>query len=114
MVSTQNNYKPIEEIILEDHKEIRMAWQKYTDSVNKEDKMKWYSQFIYLVAKHFIAKEIVFLPLLRDKLVNGDVMADTDLAQTRRIKQLLYDLKDCKIDKPEFDTKLKACWTELE
>jgi hypothetical protein len=114
MKSTENKYKPIDEILLEDHKEMRLVWQKYLDTSIQEDKMKWYRQLVYLVAKHSIAKEVVLIPLIREKISNGNILADNDLNQTRKIKQMFVDMKDINISQPNFDSRLRACWNELD
>jgi hypothetical protein len=108
-----SNFKPIEDIILEDHTQTRLVWQKYLDSISQQDKLKWYSQLVYLCAKNLIANEIVLFPLMREKLVNGNILADIDLTQTRRLKQMLVDLRDFDITNPEFDNRLKAFWLIL-
>jgi hypothetical protein len=109
-----SNFKPIEDIILEDHTQLRLVWQKYLDALSQEDKMKWYRQLVYIIAKYSIAEEIVYYPLLRERLVNGNIMADTNLTQTRRIKKMLVDLRDFDITQPEFDNRLRACWLEIQ
>jgi hypothetical protein len=108
-----SNFKPIEDILLEDHTETRLVWQRYLDAISQEDKSKWYRQLVYLLAKHFIASEIVLYPLIRERLVNGNIMADLNLTHTRRLKQMLIDLRDFEITNPEFDNRLRAFWLEM-
>jgi hemerythrin superfamily protein len=110
----ETKFKPIEEIIIEDHNEVKLVWHKYINTPNQDEKFKWYRQFVYLIAKHTIAEEIVFYPLIRERLVDGNILADTDIAQTRRIKQMLVDLRDLKIFDLDCDNKFRACWNEID
>lgn len=107
-------FKPIEDLILEDHKETRLVYQKYCDAINNDDKMKWYRQLVYLVAQHSIAEELVLYPMVRERIINGSQMADLDIQQTRRIKEAITDLQNYTIDNPQFNIRVKSLWNELE
>jgi hypothetical protein len=109
-----SEYKPIEEIILNDHNETRAVFNKYNNSPDKDEKLKWYRELVYLIAKHAIAEEIILYPLLRDNVHNGEAMADQDLKQHRLVKeQIVYIQDKVKWDDPEFDVHVKAMWVDL-
>jgi hypothetical protein len=110
----QSDYKPIEEIIIQDHNETREVYKKYCTELVKDEKKKWYRQLIYLIAKHSIAEEVVLYPLVREKVHNGDIMADLDIEQTRRIKEQLVNIQEnVNWDSPEFDLRVKALWSDI-
>jgi hypothetical protein len=103
--------KPIEEIIIEDHNETRQVFKKYCEEFAKEEKLKWYRQMVYLLAKHSIAEEIVLYPLVREHVHNGNILADQDIEQHRRIKEQLVNIQEnVNWDSPEFDQRVKLLW----
>jgi hemerythrin superfamily protein len=109
-----SDYKTIEELIIQDHNETRAVFKKYNDEFNRDEKFKWYRQMVYLIAKHSIAEEIVLYPLIREKLHNGDIMADLDIEQHRRVKEQIANLQDnVNWDSPEFDLRVKALWSDV-
>jgi hypothetical protein len=111
----QSDQRPIEEIIIQDHNETREVYKKYCDEFDRNEKLKWYRQLVYLIAKHSIAEEVVLYPLVRERVHNGNIMADLDIEQTRRIKEQLVNIQDnVNWESPEFDLRVKALWSDLQ
>jgi hypothetical protein len=108
-----NANRPLEEIIREDHNEARALLNKYKESSNREEALKWYHQFVWLLTRHAIAEELIFYPLLREKVTNGQVLADIDIEQHRIIKEDLVRIQSLDVNSPEFEQNVRIMWEDL-
>ncbi len=108
-----NTDRPIEELIIEDHNECKALLNKYRESSNREEALKWYHQFVWEVSRHAIAEELVLYPIIREKVTNGNVMADIAIDQHRQIKEDLVRIQSLNTDSNEFDTNIQIMWNDL-
>jgi hypothetical protein len=103
----------IEELIFNDHNDVRSFFEQYKNASNKEEAIKWYNQIAHNVAVHSIAEEIVFYPLIRDKLPNGNSLVDNNLEEHRNLKESLVQLEKLDGKSEEFDIKFRAFFGDL-
>jgi hypothetical protein len=108
-----NTDKPIEEMIIEDHTEVRNLLNKYNSTTDHSEKLKWYKQFLYEICRHAIAEELVLYPMMREHMVNGKLHADADLEDHRRVKEDLAKLQHIDIKSSNFDFLLMNTWNAL-
>jgi len=106
--------KRIAKAIVDDHKEINTFYQNYVSAADIIDKKKWANQLIWEVARHSVAEEIVFYPIMEKNLPNGKSMAETARTEHQAIKEDLFKLEKLKAGQDDFDTLLKKVMTELE
>jgi hypothetical protein len=108
-----NINKTIEDYIIEDHMEARSLLNKYNSSIDHTEKLKWYKQFLWEICRHSIAEELILYPMMRDRLENGKIFADSDLEDHRKMKEDLAKLQHISPESSEFDIMVKQVWNEL-
>lgn len=102
---SRNN--PIDELIIMDHKDLRVFLQKFEQSSEFEEASKWLHQFIWEICRHSIAEEIILYPMLK-KIPDGREIWTESLEEHRKIKEILSHvgkIKDLKLLK----AKVQEC-----
>jgi hypothetical protein len=108
-----NINKPIDEFIKNDHDEARALFNQFRECNDRKEALKWYNQLVWQLTRHSIAEELIFYPLLREKVINGQVLADIDIEQQRQIKEDLVKLQSLDYNSAEFDQNVQVMWTDL-
>jgi hemerythrin superfamily protein len=88
--------KPIEELILADHKDIMAFYDQFDKANNDQEAQKWLRQFIWELARHSIAEELILYPVYKNKIPQGESYWNKSLDEHRKVKKLLKEVENLK------------------
>ena len=106
--------KTIEELIISDHLELKVYMNQYLIAKTKDDASKWYNQFVWELVRHHIGEEIVFFPLIKEMVPNGQQLVDSSLHDHRRIKESLIEINSTNPESLQYDSKIQQLWKDLQ
>jgi len=90
-MATQTSSKRISDLIIHDHAELSDYYKQIKNAKDSETKAKWQNQFIWELARHSIAEELVVYPAMEKYLgSNGKDMADHDRKEHRKVGIATY------------------------
>ncbi|RHZ67192.1 uncharacterized protein CDV56_109606 [Aspergillus thermomutatus] len=110
---TQPTMTLLSEAIKDDHRELEDAYNKILSATNVDEKRRWQNQFTWELARHSIGEELVVYPLMEKNLPNGKALADKDRAEHKTVKDHLYKFQSLSPTDPEFESTIKALWSDL-
>jgi hemerythrin superfamily protein len=84
---------PIDELIIQDHKDIMSFMEEFEKTKVEADAMKWLRQFIWELARHSIAEEIILYPMYKDRIPKGSEYWNKSLEDHRKVKTLLSEIE---------------------
>lgn len=67
--------------IKHDHRELREYYDNIKKAARDEDKIKWQNQFVWELARHSIAEELVVYPAFEKYVPDGAKMAEKDRSE---------------------------------
>lgn len=73
--------------IREDHKQLKEYYQRVTSSKDPDEQERYGNAFIWELARHSIAEEIVVYPALEREIQDGQGVADKDRAQHQGVRK---------------------------
>lgn len=98
----------LEELILEDHRDMKAMLEKYRTALTKDEAHKWYNQFVWEVCRHAIGEELVLYPLLKERIPNGPALVEESLEEHRETKKYLSEIEHLDYRSDEFDVKVRT------
>jgi hemerythrin superfamily protein len=107
------NSKPIEDVLIVDHNEVKFLYDKYKICINTDDAKKYFNQIAWEVARHAVAEEIVLYPVIRERVLDGNVIVEDALNDDRLTKQLFLELESMDHKTFDFESKFKLLMVEL-
>lgn len=69
-----------------DHAELEKQYRNILAAEDEDTKVRWQNQFIWELARHSIAEEIIVYPAFEKFVPNGLVMAEKDRAEHQRVR----------------------------
>lgn len=78
----------VSDAIIEDHAELKAYYEKIMKSNDHDDQTRWQNQFVWELARHSVAEEIVVYPALEKHVVNGKAIAEKDRQEHRIVSSL--------------------------
>jgi len=111
--ATSFNSARVSDAIIEDHKELKSYYDKIMNSSDIKTQTEWQNQFVWELARHSIAEEIVVYPAMEKHVPNGKDMAEKDRQEHRTVKEKLYEFQGMTPDQPEFKPTLKSLMEDL-
>ena len=75
----------ITDVITHDHAELDEYYHNILNAKDKDTKVRWQNQFVWELARHSIAEELVVYPAMEKFVQNGKQMADNDRAQHNEV-----------------------------
>jgi len=95
----------IKESIVDDHHELAEYYEKYTKATAAADKEMWAHQYMWELARHTVAEELVLYPAFEKHLGDhGKEVAKKERAEHEVQKKLQYKLERMKVEDPEYAT----------
>ncbi|KAI0859532.1 hypothetical protein F4860DRAFT_482289 [Xylaria cubensis] len=105
----------ISEAIREDHKQLKDYYNRVVNSKDLDEQERYGNAFIWELARHSIAEEIVVYPAFeRDIHDNGKGIADKDRAQHQGIKEQLYEFQKLKPKDEAYLPTLERLFEDLQ
>ena len=98
-------YQTIEEKINLDHDEIKSNYLEYKNSEDRENARQLYNLIVWEICRHVIAEEIIFYPMVKKYIPNGEETINQLIEQHRRVKKEFSDLESINFNNELFDVK---------
>ncbi len=115
--STQNpktsTHQPVEEYIIEDHNEIRALIDKYFNTSDRTEAMRWYNQFVWNLARHSHAEELILYPFWRKDLAHGEDIVKDSIEDHQKVKKMLVEIQSLNPLDDQFRKKVETMWSNL-
>ncbi|THV91595.1 hemerythrin HHE cation binding domain protein, partial [Aureobasidium pullulans] len=104
----------VSELIKHDHAELRIYKNNILKGKDADEKVRWQNQFIWELARHSVAEELVVYPAMEKNIPGGKDLADRDRTEHQRVKDLLYKFQKLRPADNEFEPTLHTLWNDLE
>jgi len=108
---------PITDAIRRDHRELESHYNNImcTPSSAPDTAVRWQNQFVWSLARHSIAEELVVYPAFEEHIPSGagKAMADKDRAEHQQVKEHLKKFQNLLPSDAEFKTTLETIWRVL-
>ncbi|KAM7198891.1 hypothetical protein V8F20_005958 [Naviculisporaceae sp. PSN 640] len=108
--TTQPN---ISDRIKHDHAELEQCYNSIMTSEDPATQTRFQNLFVWELARHSIAEELVVYPAFEKYIPDGKLMADKDRAEHQEVKNLLYDFQNLSPQDPKFIPTLQSLWSSL-
>lgn len=87
--ATSLNSGRVSDAIIEDHRELKTYYDKIMNSADATTQTEYQNQFVWELARHSIAEEIVVYPAMEKHVINGKDMAEKDRQEHRTVSSQL-------------------------
>jgi len=104
----------ISDRIKKDHEELASYVNTIKNSSDYDTQVRYQNQFIWELARHSIAEEIVVYPAFEQHVLGGKEMADKDRKEHLEVKKMLYEFQKMTPKSPEFMATLDNLWSNLQ
>ncbi len=78
----------IVDAITHDHRELEEFYGNVLNATDNDTKVRWQNQFVWELARHSIAEEIVVYPAFEKYIEDGKAMADEDRSQHNEVNMI--------------------------
>jgi len=109
----KSNSRPIEDCLTSDHNDIRKYYDCYNTAVEYKDKQKFFNQIGWEIARHSVAEEIVVYPVIRERVPDGNIIADDSIEDDRKAKKTLCELNSLDPNCVDFAERFKIFMTDI-
>ncbi|KAK4153785.1 hemerythrin HHE cation binding domain-containing protein [Chaetomidium leptoderma] len=99
--------------IKHDHQELEEYYNNIKKAQRDDDKIRWQNQFVWELARHSIAEEIVVYPALEKHVPDGMKLAEKDRSEHQQVKEKLYEFQSMKPTDPTFLPAIDSIWESL-
>ncbi|KAI1379694.1 hypothetical protein F4677DRAFT_290793 [Hypoxylon crocopeplum] len=104
----------ISSVIRQDHRQIEKYYNKIVNSDDLEEQRQYQNAFVWELARHAIAEELVVYPSLETGVNDGKIMADKDRAEHQVAKEQLYKFQNMKPGDADFIPTLESLMQDLK
>lgn len=103
----------ISSVIHQDHRQIEKYYNKIVSSKDHDVQRRYQNAFVWELARHAIAEELVVYPSLETGVNDGKVMADKDRAEHQVTKEQLYKFQNMTPEDRDFIPTLESLMQDL-
>ncbi|KAJ4285998.1 hypothetical protein N0V88_008149 [Collariella sp. IMI 366227] len=103
----------VSDSIMHDHAELKDYYNNIKKVTRDDDKIKWQNQFVWELARHSIAEELVVYPVFEKHIPNGLKMAEKDRTEHQQVKDKLYEFQSMSPSDANFDPTIDSLWEAL-
>ncbi|KAK1635775.1 HHE domain-containing protein [Colletotrichum phormii] len=104
----------LSDAIKDDHRKIEQAYRYILTSTTLEDKIRWRNELSLELARHCISEEKVLLPILTERLFDGESRSARNHTDRECLKEKICRLQAIPVDHDSFETELKALWVDMQ
>lgn len=113
--SSKLDNKTVSDAIKTDHRELEAYYNEIMNAKDAETATKWQNQFVWELARHSIAEELVVYPAMEKHLgQEGKALADKDRAEHNQLKLSLAKFQKLNATDPSFKTTLEVLYKDLK
>ncbi|OTA63106.1 HHE domain protein [Hypoxylon sp. EC38] len=104
----------ISQAIQQDHHELEDYYNRIINSKDRDEQRRFQNAFVWELARHSIAEELVVYPTLEKAVSDGAQRADHDRAEHQKVKEQLYEFQNMKPGDENFIPTLEALFKDLK
>jgi len=104
----------ISDAIKQDHRELEEYYNNILNAKDHDQQTRWQNQFVWELARHSLAEELVVYPAMEKHVKGGKEMADKDRAEHQVVKNKLNEFQQMSASDSNFIPKIKSLWADLE
>ncbi|KAL7621327.1 hypothetical protein AAE478_008648 [Parahypoxylon ruwenzoriense] len=104
----------ISAVVTHDHRQIERYYQKIISSKEPAIQRQYQNAFVWELARHAVAEELVVYPSLETGVDDGKAMADKDRAEHQVTKEQLYKFQNLKPGDSDFIPTLEVLMKDLK
>ncbi|KAI8957562.1 hemerythrin HHE cation binding domain-containing protein [Daldinia sp. FL1419] len=104
----------ISQAIQQDHSELEDYYNRITSSKDPDEQRRFQNAFVWELARHSIAEELVVYPTLEKAIPDGVERADKDRGEHQKVKEQLYEFQNLKPGDEAFLPTLEALFKDLK
>ncbi|KAK0736572.1 hypothetical protein B0T21DRAFT_367194 [Apiosordaria backusii] len=117
--------------IKHDHRELESYYNKIKSAKSDDEKVRWQNQFVWELARHSIAEELVVYPAMEKHIPDGLKLAEKDRSEhqtvnfstviflmidvltRKQVKNKLYEFQKMEASDPNFYPTIDSLWETL-
>ncbi|KAI1104557.1 hypothetical protein F4804DRAFT_306891 [Jackrogersella minutella] len=103
----------ISAVIHQDHRQIESYYDKIVNSKDHDVQLRYQNAFVWELARHGVAEELVVYPSIETGLNDGQNMADKDRAEHQVTKEQLYKFQNLTPGDRDFIPTLESLMKDL-
>ncbi|EPY53082.1 cation binding protein [Schizosaccharomyces cryophilus OY26] len=110
-----SNMSRISDVVFKDHRELQDYYNKIKVAKDTDTAIRWQNQFVWELARHSVAEEIVVYPKFQKYL--GDVgksLAEKDRNEHQIVKDYLYKFQSLSPGQTEYIPTIDALMSNLQ
>jgi len=105
----------ISDAVIEDHQEMEEYYNEVINSKDPDHQQRYGNQFIWELARHAVAEELVVYPAMEKLLgAEGKKKADEDRAEHHKAKARLQQFQNLSSTDPRYLELIKEIWADLK
>ncbi|KAI0841482.1 hypothetical protein F5Y06DRAFT_285121 [Hypoxylon sp. FL0890] len=105
---------PLLNAIAHDHRELESYVPHIMANQSSEERIRFRNLFVWELARHSVAEELIVYPAMEKYLENGRDMAWKDRDQHQTIKEQLYRLQNLKGEDPDFEPTFRNLLSDFQ
>ncbi|KAI1469481.1 HHE domain protein [Daldinia caldariorum] len=105
---------PLLNTLKHDHQELAAYAPHIVQNKNADERTRFRNLFVWELARHSMAEEIIIYPAIQKHVENGRDMANKDRDQHQSIKKQLYYLQNLGAKDPDFEPTFDALFSSLQ
>ncbi|KAI0846322.1 HHE domain protein [Daldinia vernicosa] len=105
---------PVLNILKHDHHELGAYYPHIVGDKSADERTRYRNLFVWELARHSVAEEIVIYPAIERHVNNGRDIASKDRDQHQSIKDQLYRLQNLKAEDPDFEPTIRSLFSNLQ
>ncbi len=96
------------QVLMTDHREVEEMYDRFKAlPAGDEERRTIANEIITELVRHAVAEETYVYPVVREKLENGNGLADQETAEHTEAERMMKDLEKRSADDPEFDRQVE-------
>ncbi|KAI1144426.1 hypothetical protein F5Y05DRAFT_364649 [Hypoxylon sp. FL0543] len=105
---------PLLDAIAYDHRELESYQPHIVSNKSSEERIRYRNLFVWELARHSVAEELIVYPAMEKHLEDGHDMAWKDRDQHQTIKEQLYRLQKLEAEDPDFEPTFNNLFSDLQ
>lgn len=97
----------IVQVLTTDHREVEEIFTQLEAAPDSDRRATLVEQVTIELVRHSVAEEQWLYPTVREKLTDGDTLADHEIAEHAEVEQTLKDLENLPTDSAEYASKIR-------
>ncbi|KAI1413571.1 hypothetical protein F5Y13DRAFT_198415 [Hypoxylon sp. FL1857] len=105
---------PLLNTIAHDHRELESYYPHIIDNKSSDERIRYQNIFVWELARHSVAEEMIVYAAMETHLENGRDMAWKDRDQHQTIKEQLYRFQNMEAEDPGFEPTFRKLFSDLQ